>query len=89
MVNIIGLNPDLARIANLVIQISHTCMYTRIKIWLNIGDGIRSGQLLAGTKTYITSLQFSCNPLAIELHENVEAIPRVRDLWLPMQTFDY
>ncbi len=39
---------------------------------------------MANTKIDITSLQFSCNPLTIELHENVEVVLRVGDLWLPM-----
>jgi hypothetical protein len=39
-------------------------------------------QLLLNIMTNITSLQFLFNPLSIELHENVEAIPKIGYLWL-------
>lgn len=42
VVSIIGLNPYLARIGDLVIQGTHTRMYTRIQVWLKMGDGIGS-----------------------------------------------
>jgi len=42
------------------------------------------GQPLPGNRINITSLPFSFNPLTIELHENVEIVPRIGDLWLPM-----
>jgi hypothetical protein len=44
----------------------------------------RTRQPLLGTRIDITFLPFSFNPLTIELHENVEIMPRVRDLRLPM-----
>jgi hypothetical protein len=42
------------------------------------------GQPLPGNRINITSLPFSFNPLTIELHENVEIVPRIGDLWLLM-----
>jgi hypothetical protein len=35
VVNIIVLNPDFTWVGDLAIKITHTCMYTRIQIWLN------------------------------------------------------
>jgi hypothetical protein len=40
-------------------------------------------QLLPVITTYTIFLQYMFNPLNIELHQKVEAIPKVRDLWLP------
>jgi hypothetical protein len=43
------------------------------------------GQPLSCNRINITSLPFSFDPLIIELHENVEVVPRIGgDLWLPM-----
>jgi hypothetical protein len=42
VVSIIGLNPYLARIGDLVIQDTHMGMYTRIQIWLKTRDGVGS-----------------------------------------------
>jgi hypothetical protein len=42
------------------------------------------GQPLLGNRANTTSLPFSFDPLTIELHENVEIVPRIGDLWLPM-----
>jgi hypothetical protein len=39
-------------------------------------------QLLPVITTYTIFLQYMFNPLNIELHEKVEAIPKVGDLWL-------
>jgi hypothetical protein len=36
------------------------------------------------TKIDIISLLFSFDPLTIELHESVEVVSRIGDLWLPM-----
>ncbi len=42
VVNIIGLNMGLVQIGDLVIQVTHTSMYTRIQIWLKIINGTRN-----------------------------------------------
>jgi hypothetical protein len=42
VVSIIRLNSYLAQIGDLVIQVTHTSMYTKIQIWLNIRNGARS-----------------------------------------------
>lgn len=47
VVNIIGLNLDLAWVGDLAIQIVRTKMYTRIEIWLKIGDGTKSWTIVA------------------------------------------
>jgi hypothetical protein len=38
-VNIIGLNTYLAKVGDLVMQVIHTRMYTRVQVWLKTGDG--------------------------------------------------
>jgi hypothetical protein len=40
VVIIIGLNPDLVQVGDLLMQIIHTIMYTRVPVRLKIGDGI-------------------------------------------------
>jgi hypothetical protein len=42
----------------------------------------RAKQPLLGNRIDTTSLPFSFNLLTIELHESVEVVPRIRDLWL-------
>jgi hypothetical protein len=42
MVNIIGLNPKLARIVDLALLVTHTAMYIRIQVWLKTRDGMGS-----------------------------------------------
>jgi hypothetical protein len=44
------------------------------------------GQLLIDIRTDIISPPSSFNLLSIELHEQVEAIPRVGDLWILVAT---
>jgi hypothetical protein len=39
-------------------------------------------QLLLNIRTSTTSLQFLFDTLSIELHENVEAVPKIGYLWL-------
>jgi hypothetical protein len=39
-------------------------------------------QPLLGNRIDTTSLPFSFNLLTIELHESVEVMPRIKDLWL-------
>jgi len=41
-VSIIGLNLELTQIGDLVMQITHTSMSTRIQIWLKIINGARN-----------------------------------------------
>lgn len=40
VVNIVGVDPKRAQIGNLDVHVSHTGLYTRIHVWLKIGDGI-------------------------------------------------
>jgi hypothetical protein len=40
--------------------------------------------LLPDININIISFQFLSNPLNIESFEEVESVPRVRDLWLPV-----
>jgi hypothetical protein len=47
VVRIIGLNPNLARVGDVVLFVTHTRMYTRIHIWLKIGDGMGGWTLVA------------------------------------------
>jgi hypothetical protein len=42
VVNIIGLNPYLTQVGDLVMEVTHTRMYTRVQVWLKIGDGARN-----------------------------------------------
>lgn len=42
VVDIIGLNPNLTRIGDLVLLITHIRMYTRIQVWLMTRDGAKS-----------------------------------------------
>ncbi len=42
VVSIIGLNPELAQIGDLVIQVTHISISTRIQIWLKIINGARN-----------------------------------------------
>jgi hypothetical protein len=37
--SIVGLNPDLARIHDLALLITHTRMYMKVQIWLRTKDG--------------------------------------------------
>ncbi len=40
VVCIIGLSLDLAKTRNLVVLITHIGMYTKVQVWLIIGDGV-------------------------------------------------
>jgi uncharacterized RDD family membrane protein YckC len=42
VVSIVGLNPNFARIGDLATQVTHTRMYTRIQVWLKIGNGSKN-----------------------------------------------
>jgi hypothetical protein len=39
VVDIVGLNPNLARIGDLALLIAHIRVYTRVQIWLRTKDG--------------------------------------------------
>ncbi len=86
VVSIIGLNTDLAQVGDLAIQVTHTSMYMKTQLWLKTRDGAEVGHLLLDIRTYIISQPSSFDLLSIELHEQVEAIPRVGDLWVPVAT---
>ncbi len=47
VVSIIGLNPDLAQVGDLVIQVTHTSMYTTTQICLKTRDGAGSWTIVA------------------------------------------
>lgn len=40
VVNIIGLNPDLARVGDLALLVTHNRMYTKVEMWLKIRYGV-------------------------------------------------
>jgi hypothetical protein len=40
VVSIIRLNPNLAKVSDIALLVTHTKMYTRVHIWLRIGDGV-------------------------------------------------
>jgi len=41
VVNIVGFNPDLARVGDFALLVTHTKMYMRVQILLRIGDGVK------------------------------------------------
>lgn len=58
VVNIVGVNPKRAQIGNLDVHVSHTCLYTRIHVWLKIKDGIGGWTTIAHqhTKHYFSTI---------------------------------
>jgi hypothetical protein len=47
VVNIVGLNLNLTKVGDLAIQVTHNGMYTRVRVWLKIGDGARNWRIIA------------------------------------------
>jgi hypothetical protein len=58
VVNIIGLNLDLARVGDLALLVTHTRMYMRVQILLKTGNGAGGWTTLPNTDTYYFSSIF-------------------------------
>jgi hypothetical protein len=39
VIMIVGINPDQARIGNIVIEIAHSGFYTRAEVWVKVSNG--------------------------------------------------
>jgi hypothetical protein len=76
-VSIIGLNPDLAKVGDLALLVTHTIMYTRVQIWPKARDGLGSRTTITHINTHVIFHQFLSNPLNIEIFEEIKSIPKV------------
>jgi hypothetical protein len=41
MVRVIGIDPDEARVGDIVVEVAHSGFYTRARVWLKVIDGAR------------------------------------------------
>jgi hypothetical protein len=41
VVDLVGINPDQARVGDIVVEISHSGFYTSARVWLRVTDGTR------------------------------------------------
>jgi hypothetical protein len=85
-VSIVKFNPNLVKVSDLTLLVTHTKMYTRVHIWLRIGDGVGGLTIVAQHQRIYIFCLISSNLLNIEIFEEVDLIPKVRDLWLSIAT---
>jgi len=41
IVRIVGINPDQARVGDIVVEVSHSGFYTSVRVWVRVTDGAR------------------------------------------------
>jgi hypothetical protein len=41
VVDLVGINPDQARVGDIAVEISHSGFYTSARVWLRVTDGTR------------------------------------------------
>jgi len=41
VVRIVGIDPDEARVGDIVVEVAHSGFYTRVQVWLKVIDGAR------------------------------------------------
>ncbi len=41
VVTLVGIDPDEARVGDIVVEVAHNGFYTRVKVWLKVRDGAR------------------------------------------------
>ncbi len=41
MVTLVGIDPDEARVGDIVVEVVHSGFYTHAKVWLKVRDGAR------------------------------------------------
>jgi hypothetical protein len=42
VVNLVGLDPEAARVGDIAVEISHSGFYTRARVWLKVTNGVRA-----------------------------------------------
>jgi hypothetical protein len=42
VVSLVGIDPDVARVGDIAVEISHSGVYTRARVWLKVTDGARA-----------------------------------------------
>jgi len=57
VVTLVGVDPDEARVGDIVVEIAHNGFYTRAKVWLKVKDGARGWVSISELQTqyYYTS----------------------------------
>jgi hypothetical protein len=57
VVTVVEIDPDEARVGDVVVEVAHSGFYTRAKVWLKVRDGVRgwASTLKLQTQYYYTS----------------------------------
>jgi len=72
VVSIIGLNPNLIKVGDLVLLVTHIGMYMRVQVWLKIGHGVGIWITVDRHHYIYYFFLFLSKPLTIEVFEKVD-----------------